>query len=338
MERKARKKLEEAKQAADFEDIENTTRELEQICMDQLYVAYFPNDTKYLSIFGPGGERVKDMNKKIAHQREQIKRNILIKVKNGDIGRLKSWVNIDVLRAKNFDLSFAKEQGQLFTKDEDELKNDARFNSNEVNTKNETIKKRKAKDNGLTATPKREKTNIPKNAQESDSSDSDSDDTSSDDSSSEEDTKVDKMSSAKILSTKSISEVKNNDANSDSSSESSSSSSSSSSDSDSDSDSDSSSSSSDESDGENSVADQQQKDHSQNTRLQMKKEEDEESEDDFLVDDDGKADISKIFAKASREVQIYGDMQRKGDKSMGWQTQKQRPGEWKGEKYQKKYI
>jgi len=48
--------------------------------------------------------------------------------------------------------------------------------------------------------------------------------------------------------------------------------------------------------------------------------------------------MGTIFSNAWREVQSYSEMQGRGDKSKGWQTQRQRPGEWKGERYNKKYI
>lgn len=53
--------------------------------------------------------------------------------------------------------------------------------------------------------------------------------------------------------------------------------------------------------------------------------------DDFLVNDDGDDDVMNTFAKAttntSRDMSYAG--KRGGDKSKGWQTQRQKPGEWK---------
>lgn len=94
MERKTKKQLEQAKAAADFEDIAKYTTMMEQICMDLLYVAYFPNNTKYLALFS-NGIRMKD-DVKTAKKREEIMRDIIEKMENGRLQK-KSWANFSTL-------------------------------------------------------------------------------------------------------------------------------------------------------------------------------------------------------------------------------------------------
>jgi hypothetical protein len=53
-----------------------------------------------------------------------------------------------------------------------------------------------------------------------------------------------------------------------------------------------------------------------------------ESDDDFLIEENV-TDAREIFAKAASLPVIQRNKYGRGDKSMGWATQKQRPGEWK---------
>merc|ERR1711976_448175 len=84
----------------------------QHIAMDQLYVAFYPNECKYLSLFGSGGDRIVDVDDKIRQQRIDIRKQILTKIRNGDIDKAalskKSWVNVDILKEKEFDLSLAE--------------------------------------------------------------------------------------------------------------------------------------------------------------------------------------------------------------------------------------
>ena len=98
MERKTLKCLNEAKAAADFDDVAKYKAQLQEICMDELYVAYFPNTMKYIALFAKNGKRiVDDDNERISEQRRRIRNDVLDKVKNGNIDCTKSWVNMEYL-------------------------------------------------------------------------------------------------------------------------------------------------------------------------------------------------------------------------------------------------
>jgi len=108
----------------------------------------------------------------------------------------------------------------------------------------------------------------------------------------------------------------------------------------SDSDSDSSDSDSDSSsDSDNSTSDSDEEDNRKRTSsvhitnglaatIDVVTDKEEDEKDDFLVDDDEDADIMKAFAKATSNS-MSNTGKRGGDKSKGWQTQRQKPGEWK---------
>mmetsp|Transcript_10693 Transcript_10693/g.16226 ORF Transcript_10693/g.16226 Transcript_10693/m.16226 type:complete len:386 (-) Transcript_10693:87-1244(-) len=285
MESKMKKKISEAKAAADFEDVQKCTIMLEQICMDQLYVAYFPNDIKYYPLFSNGNRIVDD--EKSAKKREDIRNGIIERIQSGKIIHKKNWVNLSVLKAKGFDVDMKQP-----IRDKDEEKVDTRFAAdNDFDTKlasNET----KATSN---ISNKKADAKI-ESSSDSSSSDSDSD--------SKSKTAGEKTTSAPAAPLKTDADNIPTVGNSSSSS-------------DSDSSSDSESDSSD--------SDNDAETRNQVKTLAQKEEEgmDEESDDDFLVDDSGDADA---FAKAKKEKNY---LEERNDKSQGWKTQKQRPGEWK---------
>jgi len=285
MESKMKKKISEAKAAADFEDVQKYTIMLEQICMDQLYVAYFPNDIKYYPLFSNGNRIVDD--EKSAKKREDIRNGIIERIQSGKIIHKKNWVNLSVLKAKGFDVDMKQP-----IRDKDEEKVDTRFAAdNDFDTKlasNET--KATSKISNKKADAKIE------SSSDSSSSDSDSD--------SKSETAGEKTTSAPAAPLKTDADNIPTVGNSSSSS-------------DSDSSSDSESDSSD--------SDNDAETRNQVKTLAQKEEEgmDEESDDDFLVDDSGDADA---FAKAKKEKNY---LEERNDKSQGWKTQKQRPGEWK---------
>jgi len=321
MERKAKKKLKEAKEAADFEDATKYTNELMQICMDQLYVAFYPNDKKYVSIFANQSE-----DEKIKKRRIEIKQDILTKIKNNVITKSdlmqKSWVNIDMLRKRDFDLSLAElpscyqlAMGHDYCNDtSDKRKSSAAIAAVQNWEQKRKLDVKEDTEVHLIKRTKHDKTN--RNQDDHGEDCNDDNRKNRDTSNNNDDQNVDDDSS-----TSSSSSSSSSSSNSSSSSSSSNSSSSSSSDSDSD---------SDDNDDDN-VANTKQ------DTIQS----DEESLDDFLVDDTDQTDVGNIFAKAQREALTSQDMpyeKRKGDKSQGWQTQKQRPGEWKGDKHHKRFI
>lgn len=101
MEKKVLKKLNDAKADVDRKNVEKYNKQLEQICMDQLYVAYYPKDEKYIALFANNGVRIVD-DEKTWNKRERIRQKIIHGIQSGEVDCTKSWVNIKVLRAKNF--------------------------------------------------------------------------------------------------------------------------------------------------------------------------------------------------------------------------------------------
>jgi hypothetical protein len=286
MEKKCKRNLDEARAAADFDDVEKHSKQLEQICMDQLYVAYYPNDAKYISLFADG-VRLQD-DEKTAKRREEVRNMIIKRIKSGEISTNKAWVNMEVLEAKGFIVDMknmiADEGG-----------------------KDGTVQMSAAMKEAAAAATKK-KPSVPKSGNKSDSSSlpSSSDDESSSD---EDDVQPSTEKSIPVKSKNAISALENKGGSNSDSSDSSSSDSGSSS-----SDSDSSNSSSSDSD-----SDEDNKDEVAIGSSQNENEEDEESDDDFLVDDSGDKDIAHVFANAKKEVEDYNV---KGDKSKGWKTQK----------------
>jgi hypothetical protein len=293
MEKKCKRNLDEARAAADFDDVEKHSKQLEQICMDQLYVAYYPNDAKYISLFADG-VRLQD-DEKTAKRREEVRNMIIKRIKSGEISTNKAWVNMEVLEAKGFIVDMknmiADEGG-----------------------KDGTVQMSAAMKEAAAAATKK-KPSVPKSGNKSDSSSlpSSSDDESSSD---EDDVQPSTEKSIPVKSKNAISALENKGGSNSDSSDSSSSDSGSSS-----SDSDSSNSSSSDSD-----SDEDNKDEVAIGSSQNENEEDEESDDDFLVDDSGDKDIAHVFANAKKEVEDYNV---KGDKSKGWKTQRQLPGDFK---------
>lgn len=283
LEKKCKKKLEEATAAADFDDIEKYQKQLEQICMDQLYVAYYPNDRKYISLFA-NGIRLKD-NEKTAKRRNDIRQHIVDKIKNKEIKTKKTWVNMSVLQAKGFDIGM----DNVVLEDE----------------KSEQPMSAAMKEAAAMAEKMKQESNE-KSKNEKLNSSNDEAMSSSDDEDEKEDEKEELVDVPVVDTIPTVGD-------SDSSSEEDDSSSSSSSSSSSDSDSSSSLSSSD--------SDSSDDDEDNNNPMQ-----EEESDDDFLVEDSGENDVKEVFAKAKREKGTYG---MNGDKSQGWKTQRQRPGEFK---------
>ena len=276
LEKKCKRDLDEAKAAADFDDVEKHTKELEKICMDQLYVAHYPNDTKYISLFA-NGVRLQD-DEKTAKKREEIRNQIVERIKNREIDTKKSWVNMAVLEAKGFAVDMAN-------------------TTNEEGGKDSTGVKMSAVMKEATAAAAKKKPSTAKNGNNSDSSSAPS---SNDGESSSEDDSVEptKDNSISVELKDIIPTVGESDS----------------------SDSDSSDSSSSDSDGEDENNEEVSRGVVNND------DNDVESEDDFLVDDSGDKDITHVFANAKREIEDYKN---KGDKSKGWKTQNQRPGEFK---------
>ncbi len=341
MERKIRKKLEEAKQAADFEDVRILTEQLEYVCMNQLYVAFYPNDTKYLALFANGdsgddsgndsGNGNDNGNGGAGNQGNanfaiyvkydstkqqkitEVKRNILMQIKDGSISHSalaqKSWVNIDVLKKRNFDVSLADfycgfqvtTTGTTSTVNSSTGSSTMTKKSKKMNMNNENDEKRK-KDDRLVESQQLDISNQQLN----------------------DDVNVN------------IDNDQNLDADSDSDDSSTSSDSSSSSSSSSTSSSDSSNSNDSDTSDRNSKPPISQSEKQTNNTIHKSHDVHDDSDDDFLVDEMEHNDVKNAFLSKS-SIQNLANEKVTGDKSKGWHTQKQRPGEWKGNKRHKRF-
>ena len=290
MEKKIQNKLKDAKAAVDLEDVEKYKKQLEQICMDQLYVAYYPNDEKYIALFANNGVRVVD-DDTTWNKREQIRKKIIHRIQTGQIDCTKSWVNMKVLKDKDFVVDMKNivmdkqhlEKVQL-------IQNEQRFQHDTTSSKFETLDKNNEKN-------EYEKNEGPNDILHS---------------SEKTRKKLDEDNTEQVLT------VGQSDSSSSSSDSSSSDSSSS----------DSSSSESDDSDSEDDDEDRVTSNSydQQDVSNDMNGDNiDVDSEDDFLLDDSGKGDIKEVFKHAKREAHY----EKKGDKSQGWKTQKQQPHQWK---------
>jgi len=89
LEKKIRSKLKESYENNNLDRIKVLEDELEQVGNDQIYVAYFPNDTKYLSLFTRNGKRIND-DEKTRIKREHIYSRISNTVDKSKI--TKKWV------------------------------------------------------------------------------------------------------------------------------------------------------------------------------------------------------------------------------------------------------
>jgi hypothetical protein len=293
MEKKIQNKLKDAKAAVDLEDVEKYQKQLEQICMDQLYVAYYPNDEKYIALFANNGVRVVD-DDTTWNKREQIRKKIIHRIQTGQIDCTKSWVNMKVLKDKDFVVDMKN-----IVMDEQHLekvkmiKNEQRFQHDTTTFKFETFNKNNEEneyekneglDDNLHSSEKTRK-------------------------------KLDKLDEDNAEQVLTIGQSDSSSSSSDSSS------------------SDSSSSESDDSDSEGDDDDDDDDDRVKSNSYDQEDisnyikgdNDDVDSEDDFLLDDSGKGDIKEVFKHAKRETHY----EKKGDKSQGWKTQKQQPHQWK---------
>eukprot|EP00978_Attheya_sp_CCMP212_P004647 scaffold10109_cov51-Attheya_sp.AAC.7 len=95
--KKVQRQLAEAIKEGNAELEQEYRDELKVIALDQLYVAHFPNDAKYLALFGSGTQRVVD-DEKTKQKRNAIRKRIAESHSNGD--NTKKWVNTDALEGK----------------------------------------------------------------------------------------------------------------------------------------------------------------------------------------------------------------------------------------------
>ena len=321
LERTVRRSLDEAAAAADAEEAARLRAELDDIVRDKLYVAFFPNDTKYFSLFR-GGERVVD-DAPTAEKRQMIRNRIAQEYHGGRLTS-KSWFNLDEIKEMKSPLAAKSSAGSDPSAGKRKRAADASTKATNKAVKKVASGKKEEDDrDGVVARnvkASKEGENKGNDSSDGDGSSSSSTSSSGDDDSDSEQHKTKVI--AKPTAKDDVEEIGDSDSSSSSSSSSSDSSDSdSSSSSDSDSSSDSSSDDS-EDEGENS----NKKTLKAEPQPKMPAAANEESDDDFFADDgDGK----DVFEKAAQYSTGYEYEEAKGDKSRGWTTQKQRPGQWK---------
>lgn len=298
LERTSRRQLEEATAAADVDEVKKYKAELESIILDKLYVGYFPNDTKYIALFR-NGEKIED-DDRTARLRQAVRDRIASDLKSGKL-KSKSWLNVDEIKGMSC-LKFAGSKPYKRKADQNKDRNEEKESGSAANQNIVPAKKKK---------PNVDISNddIESVGESDSSSSSSSSDDSDNDSSDEENVEKPRSKVGKKISGENSSD--------DSSSSSSSSSSS-------DSDSSSSSSDSDSEDRKESKA--MPLASTANAPSSSNVTPDEDSDDDFLVEES--TGVEDTFNKARQYSTGYEYEKTKGDKSRGWATQKQRPGQW----------
>ena len=353
LERKISKNLEEAKAAADFDDVKKYEGQLERVILDQLYVAFYPNDTKYMSLFTSHDHKTQT-------KQMVIRQQIFQRIQRGghqfiqENTKKKPWVNLSflvekgILDSKDYDLQSSVENGKELYKEKYMDKKQIDREQELQKELQKDIQKRNANILSLSSQEQSQQTQI--ETEKTSGGSSDSDESSDHLNSSSDDDSVDKQKEGltrhnptKTESKHDIAAVKRLDdkngpssglskSKSDSSSDSSSGSSSDSSSSDSDSDSDSSSNSSSDSESDSSDGNKEDvytsENKSDSKRNLSDNDDHDDSDDDFLVAKNLDTSPENVFAKAPR-VDKKDFFLQKGDKTKGWATQKQRPGEWK---------
>ena len=330
-----------AKSSNNKEMEKKTMMELERIAMDRKYIHHFPNNQKYISLFSDGLIRAKYDAKTIR------KRDLIWKQIENDTGvTFKDFGSLSYFEDTYVDKENRNDKSKL-------RNNKMKFVDDSISSKTNSFKEEEDEDDDkdievediiTTSTDSRFDTksllssNIIEHA--------DMIDKTLDDEENEGDRVGSNIEQNKDISNDN--EMKKNDRNgngssdndndsdddddSTSSSDSESSSGSSSSDSDSDSDS---SSDSDSDIKDNTHENEQKNNRTGKNKAKMtisapisKQSHDEsDSEDDFFVTDDGNDDMNNMFEEA-KPLSSH-DINAKGDKSKGWQTQKQLPGEFK---------
>ncbi len=328
MERKISKNLEEAKTAADFDDVKKYERQLERIILDQLYVAFYPNDTKYMSLFTSHDQKTQT-------KQMVIRQQIIQRIQKGghhfiqENTKKKSWVNLSflvekgILDSENYDLQSSVENGKELYKEKYQEKKQQINREKELQKEfQKDIQKRNV--DILSSQEQNHQTQI--GGEKSSEGSSDSDESSDHLNSSSDDDSIDKQKeglnrhdSTKIDPKRDTAVVKGlNNMNESSYGLNKSSS-------------DSSSDSTSDSDSENSEDDKESVSISENksdSKRNLSDNDNDDSEDDFLVAKNQDTSPENVFAKAPR-VDNKDFFLQKGDKTKGWATQKQRPGEWK---------
>lgn len=273
-----------------------------KIALDQVYVAHFPHDIKYLPLFRKGGERCVDKGKALF--RRAVTRNRVFKqLEKGELQRV-NWIS---------EKQYKRIPGEWTT----QLEQDTFGRATATDKKDsEDSPSAPAVDNRFAVSAQHEQVLKAAEDLENELDDKDDvvkkDDASSVGESSDGSDDADPMADAPSTTTKRT-KNKNKKAKADESAESDGSSSSSSS--------SSSDSSSDSSSGDDSEDEEAPK--PQESKKRQHENDDDDDDDDFLMP----ATDVNVFEKAKMEK--ASDLVRSGDKSSGWKTQRQRPGEWK---------
>jgi hypothetical protein len=327
---------------------DNNSKELFSIALDQAYVAHHPNDVKYMPLFSKG-QRVVDVSRQL-FRRAVTRKRILKELASSKTQRL-HWISSEQYERLPLDIDWTiQDEERVFggtmsrqgLKDKKSLQTeDSRFSV--ATEHNAVLQAADQVDEDLNEeTEKKEDDSSDNN---SDSSDSETeqakpitaktkakDDSNSDSDSSEDDDDADplKKKTPQKVSKPIQSKSQQKEDSSDSSS--------SSDDSDSDDDDekepqkkelskkdDSSSDSSSSSDSNNTSEDEE--DEKPKKAVEPEPKEPEEEEDDFLMDAADDKDTTDVFQKTTAQLPAMGLY--RGDKSKGWGTQQQRPGEFK---------
>jgi hypothetical protein len=281
---------------------EQNSEQLDRVALDQIYVGHFPLDTKYLCLFR-NGQRRKDPLK-VLSQRSRIRHRILFQQLAA--AEHKDWISedqytrVDNIR-KKLSAWTVQEERTYFGEEEDIV-------SNNVTPKD---------DSRFTVAPQHETVlavaeQIEKQLEDEDGLDSSEED----ESSSESESEIDQLQSSEKRQKDSLPSSHNDPKEKDSTDDSSSD------------DSSTSSSSSNESNANRrDVVNEDTSGMGTNESVALVADED----DDFFVDlDDKKASVENPFSNPRQNVESF--IAPKGDKSKGWSTQKQRPGQWQGKK------
>ncbi|CAJ1934268.1 unnamed protein product [Cylindrotheca closterium] len=273
--------------------------ELYKLALDQVYVAHHPNDVKYMPLYQKGS-RVVDQSRQLYRRAVTRKRILKLLSSSSAPGRC-NWIPKDQYARLPKDWTIQDEEkifgGSISRKDIKQKKEQGTDDSRFVVASNHDALLQAA-EQAETELNKEEEADDNKSVEVKSSVKSVGDSSSSSDSSSddEEDAEAKQTETAHPVQ----SDTSSDDSDSDSSS------------------------SDDDSDDENI----QKKPDLSLQRLIPNKEVDDEEEDDFLLDDnaDEKKDGGNVFQNTAAQLPALGQ---RGDKSKGWETQRQRPGQYK---------
>lgn len=268
----------------------NRKDELFKIALDQVYVAHHPNDVKYMPLMQKGN-RVVDQSRQL-YRRAVTRKRILKMLSSSSAPNRINWIPKEQYARLPKDWTIQDEEktfGGSVTRKDIKQKKEQGANDSRFAMASNHDALLQAATQAETELEKEEEVFDTKSVESVGDSSS-----SSDSSSDDEDTEAKQTENA---------EPKQSDTSSD----------------------DSDSSSSDDDSDDDSI---QKKPALNSKRLVPDKVEDEDEEDDFLLDEDADEakDGGNVFQNTAAHLPALGE---RGDKSKGWETQRQRPGQYK---------